>query len=324
MAQMRFFSPRRVLALAVVAIGLLAAPSAQASSYTPIRGTNFFTPKGVWNKPLAANAPLASNSATLSDTLNWEVGAYGPWINTSSYSTGVYTVPANQPNVVVILDQINPQLAADFLQVPLPPDAHPAAGTDGHLVVWQPSTQTMWEFWQLHKDDSGNWHTSYGGKMTSVSSNPGYFQRNGATATGLPLVGGLITLQEEVDGVINHALQLAIPHAKAGTWVFPAQRGDGDATATNAIPEGTRFRLPASLNIDALKLPRQTAMMAKAAQRYGMIVNDQSGAVSFRAEDPYLYAQQYGVDPYGYAFEGQSPKQLLTSFPWKQLQVVRP
>jgi hypothetical protein len=318
------FSFRRVLVPAVVALGLLAAPSAQASGYTPIRGTDFFTPNGVWNQPLAADAPLASNSEMLSGTLNWEVANFGSWINTSSYSTPVYTVPANQPNVVVTLDQINPLLAADFAQVPLPPDARPAQGTDGHLVVWQPSTQTMWEFWQLHKDSSDNWHTSYGGKMTNVSSNPGYFQRNGATATGLPLVGGLMTLQEETDGVINHALQLAIPHAKAGTWVFPAQRSDGDSTSDTAIPEGTRFRLPASLNIDALKLPRQTAMMAKAAQKYGMIVNDQSGAVSFRAEDPYLYTQQFGFDPYGYAFEGKSPGHLLKSFPWNQLQVVQP
>jgi hypothetical protein len=133
-----------------------------------------------------------------------------------------------------------------------------------------------------------------------------------------------MTLQEETDGVINHALQLAIPHAKAGTWVFPAQRSDGDSTAQNAIPEGTRFRLPANLNIDALKLPRQTAMMAKAAQKYGIIINDQSGAVSFRAEDPYLYTQQNGIDPYPYVFEGQSPSQLLGAFPWQKLQVVKP
>src|SRR5437660_1436042 len=131
MSEMRFFSFRRVLALAVVAFGLLAGPGAQASSYTPIRGTDFFAPNGVWNQPLAANAPLAKNSSTLSGTLNWEVANYGPWINTSSYSTPVYTVAANQPNVVVILDQTNPLLAADFAQVPLPPDARPAAGTDG-------------------------------------------------------------------------------------------------------------------------------------------------------------------------------------------------
>jgi len=103
-----------------------------------------------------------------------------------------------------------------------------------------------------------------------------------------------------------------------------AQRGDGDSTSDTAIPEGTRFRLPASLNIDALNLPRQTAMMAKAAQKYGIIVVDGGGAVAFRAEDPYLYRQQYGVDPYGYLFGGQWANQLLGQFPWAQLQVVQP
>src|SRR4051795_10237 len=104
------FSLRRVLLLAVVAFALLAAPSAQASGYTPIRGTDFFAPNSVWKQPLASNAPLAKNSSTLSGTLNWEVANYGSWINTSSYSTPVYTVPANQPTVVVILDQTNPLL----------------------------------------------------------------------------------------------------------------------------------------------------------------------------------------------------------------------
>ena len=314
----------RALAVTVAFVAVLEMPTAQASSYTPTTGTDFFTPSGVWNQPLDANAPLASNSSTLVSTLNWEVNNYGAWINTDQYSTGVYTVPSDQPTVHVTLDHINPQLAADFDQVPLPPDAHPAQGTDGHLVVWQPVTQTMWEFWQLHTDGSGNWHTSYGGKMTNVSSNPGYFsQQFGATATGLPLVGGLMTLQEETDGVINHALQLAIPHAKAGTWTFPAQRTDGDNAQATAIPEGTRFRLPANLVISPV--PRQTAMMARAAQRYGIIVNDQSGVVSFRAEDPYLYTQKYGFDPYGpFAFEALSPSQLLAFFPWQELQVVSP
>ena len=59
---MNLISPRRVHALAVVALGLLAAPSAQAFPYQPITGTQFFTPDGVWNKPLATNAPLGSNS----------------------------------------------------------------------------------------------------------------------------------------------------------------------------------------------------------------------------------------------------------------------
>src|SRR2546423_34354 len=93
-------------------------------------------------------------------------------------------------------------------------------------------------------------------------------------------------------------------------------------TSTRSRCRPTPIRLTASLTIDALNLPRQTAMMAKAAQKFGILVVDGSGSVSFRAEDPYLYKQQYGSDPYGYLFGGLWPNQLLGSFPWAQLQVV--
>jgi hypothetical protein len=321
--QVRFSFIQRALALIVASVGLLAAPSALASTYTPTRGTDFFARDSVWNKPLPPDAPLATDSSRLAGTLNWEASYFGGYINTKSYSTGVYTVAAAAPAVQVTLDGNSPKLAADFSRVPLPADARAATGTDGTLVVWQPSTQTMWEFWRLRKDLLGNWHARWGGKMNNVSSNPGYYASPyGVTATSLPDVAGLITLQEETDGVINHALAFAIPSPKAGAFVFPAQRTDGDSMNVDAIPEGTRFRLPATLNIDALHLPRQIAMMARAAQTYGIIIVDKGGAVSFKAEDPYLFTQAFGFDPYAYAFGGLGAFALMKSFPWRYMQAV--
>jgi hypothetical protein len=314
---------QRALVLTVAAFGLLAGPTAQASTYTPTRGTDFFARDGVWNRPLPPDAPLAFDSSRLVGTLNWEAGVYGGYINTKAYSTGVYTVAADQPTVRVTLDANGPKLAADFARVPLPADARAASGTDGGLVVWQPSTQTMWEFWRLSKDMLGNWHTRWGGKMTDVASNPGYYASPyGASATSLPEVAGLITLQEEADGVINHALGFAVPSPTAGRFVFPAQRTDGDSASENSIPEGTRFRLPATLDIDALHLPRLIAMMARAAQRYGIIVTDKGGAVAFKAEDPHLYTQAFGFDPYASAFDGGGAFALMKSFPWRYMQAV--
>jgi hypothetical protein len=322
------FSSRVFLGVLTATLALLAPATAQAYDYTPVRGTDFFKADGVWNKPLASNAPLSSNTKKLVSNLLNQVNTSGPWINTTQYSTPVYTVPADQPTVHVQLDAEanNPKLQADFDQVPIPSDARPAAGTDQHLVVWQPSTQTMWEFWLMRKDADGNWAARWGGKMSNVSSNPGYFPYPyGATATSLPLTGGLMTIQEEADGAFNHALAMALPKTKANSFVFPAQRTDGDDTSANAIPEGTRFRLPASLNIDAMNLPRQTKMMAKAVQKYGAIVRDKSGAVTFYGEDPHTFEQTNGLDPYPvYAFGGLSPSALLAQFPWRYMQVVRP
>ena len=60
------------------------------------------------------------------------------------------------------------------------------------------------------------------------------------------------------------------------------------ARPRDALPgqPGARFRLPASVNLEALHLPRPTLMMARAAQRYGLIVRDRSLGVGFFAQDP--------------------------------------
>jgi hypothetical protein len=73
----------------------------------------------------------------------------GPWINTTSYSTPIYTVPANQPTVPVIISSDNKSLQAAMAAVPVPADAQPAAGSDEEMTVYQPSTDTLWEMWRM-------------------------------------------------------------------------------------------------------------------------------------------------------------------------------
>ena len=233
--------------------------------------------------------------------LRRQLATTNPWINTTTYSTPVYTVPAGQPTVRVKLDTTSAPLQQAFEQVPIPAGAEPAAGGDAHMVVWQPATDTMWEFW-LASQKADGWHARWGGRMTGVSRNPGYFTAPnpgwGATATSLPLLGGLMRTTELQAGRIDHALAFAIPHTKLWkSWSWPAQRSDGDTDSADAIPEGARFRLPANLDIDALKLPPVTAAIAKAVQRYGMVLRDKSGAVSFYAEAP------TGADPYPALFK---------------------
>jgi hypothetical protein len=289
-----------------------------------------FAANSVWNATVPASAPLAPNSSGLVGQLEAQVKAKGPWINTNQYSVPVYTVGDSQPTVPVKLDQHGPGSVGELASVlaagvPIPKDAHAAAGTDKSLVVWQPGRDRLWEFWQARKID-GQWHAFWGGRMNNVSRNPGYFDDPndwGGSGTSLALLGGLMRPSELRAGHIDHALALAIPAAAKGRFVYPAQRGDGVDTGPDAIPEGTRFRLDPKLNIDALHLPPTERMMALAAQRYGIIVRDQAGAVVFYAQDP----TPTGSDPYGGTyglFDGLSPADLLKNFPWSHLQVVSP
>ena len=288
-----------------------------------------FACDSVWNARLPNNVPVASTSTAYTATVEGQLAHYGAWINSYSYSIPVYKVGPGQSRVPVTLDiggaGADSLAAAFHAGVPIPTSAVAARGTDQSMVVWQPSSDTLWEFWHAQKV-GGVWHARWGGVMHDVSANPGYYSNRdywGASASGLSILGGLISPAELRSGRIDHALAMAIPKAAAGRFVFPAQRTDGSDRSSSAIPEGTRFRLSPRINVASLHLPRFTEMVALAAQRYGLIVRDQAGAVS-------LYVQQPAPgnpNPYygrGGLFDGEGPAELLHDFPWRDLEVVRP
>ncbi len=255
----------------------------------------------------------------------------GPWINTTSYSVPIYTVPPNQPTVEVMLNSkpAAPSLQAAWSEVPLPPSAQPAPGTDGTLVVWQPSTDKLWEFWRLSREADG-WQASWGGAMQNVSSSSGVYGPGswpgassywGASASSMSIVGGLITLEDLQRGQIDHALALGVPNVRAGIYASPAERTDGEDASPSSLPEGAQLRLDPGLNLAALHLPPLTRMIAEAAQRYGIFVRDKAANVTFYAQDPASTESNPYAGPEGY-FEGRYPNQLLTSFPWGHLQLL--
>ncbi len=304
----------------------------------PAAPFRFFAPTSFWNEPLPADAPLDQSSLAIVGAFdrvvaNEESARTGPWINTTSWSVPIYTVPGDQPTVEVQIVGANAgesALQSAWSAVPLPVDAKPAQGTDGHLVVWQPSTDRLWEFWRLVHGTAG-WQASWGGAMQDASSDPGVYGQGvwagsqawwGASASSLSIAGGLITLEDLEDGVINHALALAIPNVRSGVYASPAQRDDGTSTDPLSLPEGARLRLDPHLDLTTLRLPKLTLMIAEAAQRYGIIVRDAGPNLSFYAQDP----TPIGTEPYkgknGY-FENRYPNQVLASFPWEHLQLLK-
>jgi hypothetical protein len=209
-------------------------------------------------------------------------------------------------------------------KVPIPTGATPGGGRDARMIVWQPSTNTMWELWRMRFAGFGirrGWHAGWGAKIGSVSRfsgvNPFPF---GATASGLALAGGLITLADMRRGSIDHVLALGVPGTRARTFVAPANRTDGRFTGPYSIPEGTRFQLDPSLDVGSLGLSRLGAMIARAAQRYGMVVRDGSDLVTFYGEDP----APTGTNPWPGWLGGRSPADALAGFPWDKLRVLPP
>ncbi len=317
-----------------------------ASDCRRANGPLFFSPDSIWNAPVPPNAPIDPNSEAIVSHLVHQEQEESVGIATTSYGVPIYTVGPSQPAVHIDLDQGPSQAALQdaFDAVPLPENARPAPGSDADLAVYQPSSDTMWEFWRLVKRTDG-WHAQWGGRMVHVSSDPGYYRNVvdpsgkvlerplwGAPATSFPLVAGVMTIKELQSGQIDHALCLAISHTRAGVWVWPAQRTDGDVRSSVEVPEGAHFRLDPKLDLGSLHLPRFVLMMARAAQTYGVIINNKSDGFTFRAEDPQQYEARHGYNPYlgrynqpgtGGGLLDDWPSVMLREFPWTHLELLK-
>ena len=320
-----------LLLACAVTIGalILTGSPRRARPASPFR---FFAADSFWNRPLPASAPVDPDSGEMIAGLMREVtreeqAGNGPWIDTTTDGVPILTVPGDQPTVRVELEEQagSGPLAQAWSAVPLPSTARPSEG-EHDLVVWQPSTDRMWEFFKLIRVD-GRWRAEWGGAMQRVSRDPGVYGPGawsgaeaywGVTACSLPLVGGAITVPQLEAGSIDHALALAVPDTRAGVYAAPARRTDGKFASPAAIPEGARLRLDPSLDLSKLNMPPLTRMIAHAAQRYGLIVRDTGGVVAFFGQPA-----PPGSDVYAKLYNGLYTNQLMAAFPWRDLRVVK-
>jgi hypothetical protein len=328
----------RLTLLGAIVLAALAAGCGKGSDSAAAPDSRFFAATSFWNAPIARDAAVDPQSDAYVAELQAQVAEYGVWINSHRFSTAIYTVPRGQAGLPVEIDRPSDMytnatdaaaLERRLAAVPIPPGARPAAGTDRHMVIWQPETDTMWELWQAYEVPRDRcpctrpflpgWHAAWGARIDRVSESDGVNPHPfGATASGLAIAGGLMRIDELRRGRIDHALALAIPRTAHHRIRPPATRTDGDDPRPIAIEEGTRLRLDPSFDLDSLELTPVARAMAEAAQRYGIVVRDRAGAVAFYAEDP---GPTSGT-PYADLFEGKQPSRVLVGFPWDRLQVL--
>ena len=152
-----------------------------ASAQTPTRP---FLSTSFWYQPIPRVVPLHPNSSNLvRDFLRQKSEFYNNVdIKTTSYSSPVYTVGQNVTPVTVKQwdchgsGYFEKRFETDWSAVPIPAYALPANGTDAEMTIYQPSTNTMWEFWRARKTAAGGWEACWGGRMTNVPQNPGIWE----------------------------------------------------------------------------------------------------------------------------------------------------
>ncbi len=308
-------------------------PTPIPSATSPVLTDAVFAPTSFWYSPIPANAPLHANSARfVIEFLRQKQAHFGTVnINTLAHASPVFIAAADAPTTKVSYSNCQNKafpetaLEAQWEQVPLPSYAVHADGVDREMTIYQPSTNTIWEFWMARKV-SGQWQACWGGRMQATATNAGTWPHPyGTTATGLPFLGGQITAEELTRGEIRHAIGISLVETEAsGVVSWPANRSDGKnpKLAPNRIPQGLRFRLDPGVNVDALGMSDAGKIIARAAQKYGFVVWDRAGAVSIRAQNPRSYTALGKIDPYIALFGGKPSYAILDGFPWERLQFM--
>src|SRR3954451_24058935 len=136
---------RAVLLVALTLAMLVPAGAAQAMSV--------FSPTGPWNAPIGTSPTIDPNSgpivSQMSNTIATKMSgspAKYPNISTTQYSTPVYVVGPGTPKRPIKMDSTNTALSNAIVAdhgVPFPAGAQPADGTDGHIVVYDQTSQKM-------------------------------------------------------------------------------------------------------------------------------------------------------------------------------------
>jgi hypothetical protein len=293
------------------------------------------TPSGSTTEP-SFYGNTATGNATLSAT-NYNTVTWTPVAGATQYK--IYrNYSSGTPSSEGLIGTVSPENSNSgpqtFNDTGLSGTTAPTGtDTDEEITIYQPSTDKEWEFWQFRKDSSNNWTACWGGGMSNVSTSDGVFPSDlGATATSLPLLGGIPRVAEFRAGQIDHVMNLSlgenfyrtaiVPATTPATYTFPANvtdpgdvayswpatRNDGGNSSTLAIPEGQRFILDPSLNLtqynaslvangDAALTPLAMTI-AVAAQKYGFVVVDSAGSVSIRMPDPTTYTAAGLPNPY--------------------------
>jgi len=235
-----------------------------------------------WNTPIPAGAKLVDRP----------LGIDGPLTsNPSQYTYPVYLVTASTPrrtatvsgwfsNVVDGGTRLVNQRAGT-VELPIPADAEAAAGSDAQIILIDRTTGDEWGASHLAKDGDGfsvwnayHYSTTWSGVPPADAEGRPFFPRG----AGVPYLTGLVRPCEIRRGRIDHALAFAYDWPSA-EHVYPATKSDG-AGSSEALPEGTRLQLDPALTAADLRGRGCTGpclTIARALQRYGMYVIDNSG-----------------------------------------------
>jgi hypothetical protein len=264
-----------ILAALTVAVGATVAEGA-ASSRPRVGGCTVFPANNPWNQRVD-KLPVAANSATIVRSIGVSDGMH------ADFGSGLYnggpigipytTVGKGQKKVSVKFGYAS---ESDKGPYPIPKNAPieggRSSGGDRHVIVVDRAACKLYELYAAYPVNGGaSWRAGSGAIWSLRSNHLRPRSWTSADAAGLPILPGLARYPEVKSGVINHALRFTVSRTR-NTYVYPARHQASSDSNPSLPPMGLRLRLKASFPVSSY--PRQSRIVLRALQRYGMIVAD--------------------------------------------------
>jgi len=213
--------------------------------------------------------PVDPNAATYATTMAPATRVHADWGDWSTDQYGIpwQVVPASQPLVPMSFDVPD---ESDPGPYPFPATAKIEGGGDGHVLVIQQGSCTLYETGSSTVASNGSWSAYSGAKWPLSSDALRTAGWTSADAAGLPILPGLVKVSEVQAGAIRHALRFTMKNTQQA-YIHPATHASGKADAT-LPPMGLRLRLKASFDTSSFTGP--SLVILTAMKEYGLILAD--------------------------------------------------
>ena len=250
-----------------------------------------------WNAPLPEDTPLNPHSTEILEYMRTApesgsgcllfAGAGGSkwghpiyWADPSDSTYDVAGVSGDRP----------PELS----RLRIPDNAQPAANSDGSMSVYDVQKGYVVALTDADYDASADLWTASGATVTYLDSNGLYAKtgrsddpRNRGTHRGNNGATMAVAWDEARAGAIRHVLKVAAGPEVADRPVFPMVGSDGDYRGDDPAvpPQGLRFRIKPSVDLERFDLKEDALVIAQALQRYGFYIGDSGGTTALKLQN---------------------------------------
>ena len=257
---------------ALLAVGVVSAPSSQAA--LPKSKCALFPANNVWHSDIS-RLPVNKRSSAWLSSSNAKSRRlhpdFGPSDTSVPYGIPYEETPANRSKVSVTFNYADESDKGPYpFASTTPIEGGQSASGDRHGLMVDPSCR-LYELYDAHYK-SGGGSTAGSGAIWNLKTNA--LRPSGwtsADAAGLPILPGLLRLDEVKAGKVDHAVRFTVAKTDK-SFVWPARHQAGSSSNRNLPPMGARFRLKASYSLSGLR--PDTQVILKAFKKYGLILAD--------------------------------------------------